>query len=218
MPTYQLAIAFDNPGLDTLQGAGQLVTLIKSVSISGNGNSSGQVIWVAFKPMNTNTVTWTEEYSVYASTSKIVNGARITTNSSVNAVGGNTYTFLAAGHFGPSNSNLAETDYGVVNKSQYTTGDVKMITSGLYQAATVNGKQTSSPLNATPVPSGDTAQFTPIEKVQVFVSSYQNNGLVISEVTSQTLTVDLTSQPSQSIYYDSTTNQFVPGAPQGGTG
>jgi hypothetical protein len=216
MPTYQLSIGFTDAGLDTLQAAKQQVTMVKSVNSSAGSSGSNPVIWVSFKPMNANTVTWDEEYSVYASTTNIVNGAQIITNSSIAASSGNAYTFLPAGHFGASNSNLSDTEYGVINNSSFAVNGIPMITSGLYQTAVVNGTPKSSPLNATPVPFGDTATFTPIEKVQVFVSSYQNNGLVIAEVTSQALTVDFTTQPTQSIIYDAATNQFVLGSGSGG--
>jgi hypothetical protein len=211
MPTYQLNLSFTNGGLDTLQSANQQVAIVKSVNSSVTSSSNSPVIWVAFKPMNGNTVTWDEEYSVYASTTNVVNGAQIITNSTTPATSGNSYAFLPAGHFGPSTSNVSNVEYGVKNQSQFTIGPIAMITSGLFQAANVNGTATGSPLNATPVPRQEQATFTPIEKVQIFVTSYENNGLVISEVTSQALTVDLTSQPTQSVYYDATANQFVLG-------
>jgi hypothetical protein len=207
MPTYTLAIQFDNNGLDTVNAAGQLVTIVKSV------DSGTPVAWVAFNPMEANTVTWTETYSVYASNTQIQNNAKINTLSTQTAAGGNVYT-LAGGHFdnGNPNSGLPATQYGVYNNDPaFTVGHVQMITSGLYQGAVVNGQSTQSPLNAAAVPYLENGYYTPIEIVQVFVSSIQNNGLVISEVISNALTVDLTSQVSQTIHYNDASNQFAPG-------
>ncbi|MGH3680224.1 MAG: hypothetical protein ACRDT2_08230 [Natronosporangium sp.] len=206
MSTYELTIQFDNQGLATINAASQLVTLVKSV---GNGRP---VAWVAFHPMESNQVTWTETYSVYSSTTQIQDGAQIQTQSTQPAVGGNTYTF-AAGQFGIGQANLPAASYGVTdNDPNFEVDGVQMITSGLYQGAVVNGQATQSPLNAVAVPYLETGQFTPVEVVQVFASSYQSNGLVISAVSSQALTVDFTSQLTQTIHYNDATNQFAAGA------
>jgi hypothetical protein len=203
--TYELTIQFDSQGLKTINAADQLVTMVKSV---GNGRP---VAWVAFHPMQTNVVTWTEAYSVYSSTSQIQDGAKIFTQSTQPAVGGNTYT-LAAGQFDNGKPGLPAANYGVSNQDpNFQIDGVQMITSGLYQGAVVNGQSTASPLNAVAVPYLETGQFTPIEKVQVFASSYQNNGLVISAVSSLALTVDFTGQLTQTIHYNDATNQFAPG-------
>src|SRR5262245_57303979 len=108
MPTYQLTIQFDSQGLATLNEAGQLVTIVKSVS------TGTPVAWVAFDPMESNTVTWTEQYSVYASTTQIQDGAQIITQSTQAAVGGNTYT-LSGGQFDNGKPGLPATTYGVLN-------------------------------------------------------------------------------------------------------
>lgn len=206
MPEYSLEIQFDDTGLKTLELADQYVTLIKSV---GRGRP---VTWVSFRPMQNNLVTWTEEYSVYASTTQIQDGARIFTQSTRPAVGGHTYT-LRGGRFGDGSPGLAATEYGVANMDpHFSICDVPMITSGLYQGAVVNGANTASPLNAVAVPYYETAVYTPVERVLIFASSYQDNGLVISAVSSLALTVDLTTRPNQAVHYATGTNQFTPGA------
>ena len=202
MTSYELTINFDSAGLTALSAAGQLVTIVKSVS------TGTPVAWIAFEPEELNTITWTEEYSVYASTSNIVNGAQIMTSSTSPAVGGQTYSFVA-GQFGVGEPGLPTTEYGVTNSdSAFLINGVQMITSGLYQGAVVNGETTASPLNATPILFNENATFTPVEKIQVFASSYQNNGLVISSVSGTALLVDLTTNPSQTIKYNDGTNQF----------
>lgn len=108
---------------------------------------------------------------------------------------------------------LPPTQFGVAdNDPAFTIGNIPMITSGLYQETIVNGEMSQSPLNAAGVLYGDpAATFTPIEQVQVFASTYRNSGIVISGVTGHALTVDLTQQPTQTIYYNDATNQFAPG-------
>jgi uncharacterized Zn-binding protein involved in type VI secretion len=189
MPTYQLNIQLDSQGLKTLNEAGQLVTIVKS---AGAGKP---VAWVSFDPMLSNTVTWTEKYSVYASTTAIEAGAQIVTQSTEAAAAGNTYT-LAGGQFDNGKPGLPATQYGVANADpNFMVDGVQLVTSGLYQGVIVNGTSLPSPLNAVGIPYNESGVFTPIEKVQVFTSSYQNNGIVISSVSSQALLVDPTPEP-----------------------
>lgn len=204
MTSYQLAIAFDSDGLQTLAAADQCVTIVKSV------RSGIPVSWLTFRPMLNNTVTWDETYAVYASTTQIEDGATIVTQSIQPAVGGNKYT-LSGGQFDSGVTAYAPNMYGVFNNDgEFSVGPVTMITSGLYQAAAVNGMAQSGAVNAVAVPYLDTAIFTPIEKVQIFASSYHDNGMVISSVSSQALEVDLTEKTSQALRYNSATNQFAP--------
>lgn len=205
MTQYSLAIKFDNAGLAALHAAGQLVTLVKSVQ------GGSPVAWVSFKPMESNTVTWTESYSVYASSTLVEDGAQISTQSTQPANGGNTYKF-DSGIFSSGTPGLPPTQYGVQNADpDFKIGSTAMVTSGLYQGAVVNGQSTKSPLNAVGVLYSETGKFTPVEKVQVFASNYQNNGLVISQVSSEALLVDLTNQADQTIHYNDATNQFAMG-------
>lgn len=203
MPTYQLNIQVDASGLSTIAAAGQAITIVKSVG-------SGQpVSWVSFQPMENNTVTWTEVYSVYASSTKIQEGAKIVTLSTVPAAGGNSYR-LSGGKFETGEPTLAASSYGVANEDSGVKIDgLQIATCGLYQGAVVNGQSDSSPLNAVAVPYNENALFTPIERVQVFTSSTHSNGLVISTVASEALAVDFTTQLTQSIYYNDATNQFA---------
>lgn len=206
MAQYSLTIQFDNGGLQALNAAGQLVTLVKSVP------DGSPVAWVSFEPMENNTITWTDSYSVYASTTKVESGVQITTQSTQPAEGGNTYTF-AGGQFNQGTKGLSPTQYAVRNNDpKFQIAGITMVTSGLYQGAVVNGQSTKSPLNAVGVLYANTATFTPVEKVQVFASYYQNNGLVISRVVDEALLVDLTDQTTQTIHYNDATNQFAPGS------
>jgi hypothetical protein len=209
MPTYELEIQFDDAGLKAINAAEQLVTLVKS---AGAGRP---VAWVSFHPMEANKIIWEETYSVYASTTQIQDGAQITTQSTRAAVGGNTYT-LSEGTFDNGAPGLPAASYGVNNHDpNFMIDGVEMFTSGLYQGAQVNGQPTASPLNAVAIPYLESGTFTPIEKVQVFASSYQDNGIVISAVSSLALMVDLTKQTSQVIHYNDATNQFALGPMSG---
>jgi hypothetical protein len=206
MPTYRLNIQFDQAGLDTLNEAGQSVTIVKSVP------QGVPVAWISFAPLLNNLVTWNEQYSVYASTSQIQDGTEIFTQSTQAAAGGSTYK-LVAGHFDSGTSGLLPNTYGVVNADPgFQVGGIQKVTSGLYQGASVDGTPAAAAINAVAVPYLDEAVFTPIEKVQIFASSFQNNGLVISSaVPSQALEVDLADTPTQALHYNSEYNRFTLG-------
>jgi hypothetical protein len=206
MTVYQLSIEIDSQGLNLLNQDGQFVTFVQSV---GSGRP---VVWVSFQPSNTNTVTWTDSYSVYASTSPFQNGAQIFTQSTQPAAGGNIYT-LNGGQFDNGQPGLPATQFGVANDDpSFNVNGVQMVTSGLYQEAIVNGSPTASPLNAVGIPYQESATFTPIQGVQVVASPFQNNGVVIDSVSALALLVDLTQGPMQTIHFDDTAGQFVMGS------
>ncbi len=206
MPTYELDIAVDDTGLTQIAAAGQQVTIVKQVP-------GGELVaWILFTPLESNSITWTETYSVYASATNIEDGATIVTESTAPAAGGSTYSF-ESGQFAAEVPGISDSDYAVVdNDADIVINGVEMITSGLYQGAVVNGNSSSSPLNAVPVLYNETATFTPIETIQIFLSSYDNNGMVISEVASDALTVTYTTDLVQQIYFDDATNTFQMGS------
>ncbi len=203
--TYQLNIEIPSDGLQTLSAANQYITIVKSMP---NG---AQVAWVSFRPMLTNFVTWDEVYSVYASTTNIQDGATIVTQSTRVASLGRVYT-LAGGQFDNGQPGVPVQSFGVVNEdSALCTGNVPMVTCGLYQGAKVNGNVVAGAINAIAVPFMNEAVFTPIEKIQIFASNLQDNGIVISSVTSAALEVDLTENKAQVLLYNPAVNTFTLG-------
>ncbi len=203
--TYQLNIEIPSDGLRTLSKANQYITIVKSMP---NG---AQVAWVSFRPMLTNFVTWDEQYSVYASTTNIQDGATIVTQSTRAASLGRVYT-LTGGQFDTGQPGVPVQSFGVANGDAVLTVDgVSMVTCGLYQGANVNGNVVAGAINAVAVPFMNEAVFTPIEKVQIFASSLQDNGIVISSVTSAALEVDLTENQAQGLLYNPAVNRFTLG-------
>jgi hypothetical protein len=200
MPSYSLEIQFDQAGLQTLQDASQKVSLVKATQ-----PSALPVVWVAFTPEEDNTITWDEEYSVYASTTHIDAGATINTSSTAPAQGGRTYMFQG-GDFPSSKGGLPLTQYGIFNND--SDPQFAEITAGLAQVANGSGSNRPNPLNATVVPYNENGLYTPIEKLQVFAAASMNNGLVISEVQGNALLIDFTTNPSQVIHYDDASNTF----------
>lgn len=201
---YQLNIEIDNTGLDTIYGAGLAVTLVKSVIAAPLVSGNLPIAWIEFHPFETNVVTWVENYYAYATTTVLQSGATLamTSQTATPVQDGWTYTF-ANGQFTAAQGG----GNGVYTVENAVAGS--SFNFGLAQQATVNNVATLAPLNAQPLPYNMEASFTPEETVSIFLSSYVNNGVVISQVASNALTVTLTSQsPTASIGYNDAKNSF----------
>jgi hypothetical protein len=205
MPNYELDITFDKAGLEALNAAGQSVTIVKQSS------GAKPTAWISFKPQLANKISWTEQYSVYSSTTNAQSGAQIVTSSEATAIGGSSYNLNTSGFFDPGVSGaVGPTQYEVINGDpDLKIGNTAMVTSGLVQGASVNGSTVSSPMCAAGVLFNQTALFTPIETIMVYTSSYANNGIVISSVAGNALTVTYTTNDSASISYNDQNNQFI---------
>ena len=207
MTTYTLNFTMDDTGLVNIDG--MRVTLAKRVTSSlVNGNAA--TAWISFLPCETVQVSWQEDYYIYASQTEIEDGATVIMQSDTPAavVGDQLYTYQPSGVF----TNQPETTGGafVTLNSRNFDQSPNVWTMGLAQAASVNGgKSMLSPLNAMTVPYNIRASFTPIEEVSIWLSRYDNNGVVISQLGSDALTVALTSQsPSANISFNSSNNSF----------
>ncbi|WP_437962987.1 hypothetical protein WME76_48155 (plasmid) [Sorangium sp. So ce119] len=200
--TYQINIDIDDAGLQNIYKSGQAVTLVKSVVSNPVSTGNLPVAWIEFQPLETNQITWVENYYAYATTTVIQAGATIvmTSQTAAPVQPGYLYTF-AQGQF--TSASGSGGTYNVVN------GQVNGFNFGLAQQATVNNTATLAPLNSVPVLFNEEVSFTPIETVSIFLSSYINNGVVISQIAGAALTVQLTSQsPTATVGFNDATNEF----------
>ena len=200
---YQINLDIDDAGLSKIYGASQSVTLVKSVVSNPLATGNLPIAWLSFQPLESNQIVWVENYFLYASTTVLQSGATINMTSQTGGPvqPGWMYSF-AQGQF-VSASGTGST-FNVDNNT--STGSFNF---GLAQQATVNNVSTLAPLNAQAVLYNEEASFTPIETISVFLSSYSNNGVVISQVASNALTVQLTSQsPTVSLGFNDATNTF----------
>jgi len=169
---------------------------------------SSQVVWVCFKPALVNTITWQENYGLYASNTQVQNGATISIESSVdNAQTGDLrYPFNASNYFDPPITDTsAPAAYSLVNNSGST------FTFGLLQQVTVNGATTSQIINAATVPNGQRADFSPQVTLSIGVSGSLNNGVVVSNISSIPYTAQYNpAATSHSIAYQSLNSLFIP--------
>ncbi|WP_128895145.1 hypothetical protein [Longirhabdus pacifica] len=187
MPNYKLSVFFDDKDLERICCAKQKVVLIKQ---SGKGSP---LAWVTFDPFELTEITWEDKYGVYASASATQNGATISKHSSKDAISEYCYTFSCGRftqNFGKGKGPFPETvipadGYGVYNQSG------RDLTFGLYQDVSVNGASyPKSPINAVKVLNEDVDTFSPLEEVQIFLQSNIQQGLVLSDLTSQRTTLE----------------------------
>jgi hypothetical protein len=185
MSMYQLNVDFDPADLAVINAAGELVTITKQTAGSSHGAT---VAWVAFNPLSANTVTWQDQYTMYASRTALQGGATISMMSQTDALETKSLPFTTSGLFGSPDPSvtLPLDSYGLEN--QYTT--VPSMVFGLAQEANVTGTAfPASPINANIVPMNQNAVFQPLDIIQVFVQANTDNGMVLSQVSGQALTL-----------------------------
>ncbi len=200
---YQLNIAIDNAGLTNIYNAGQAITIVKSVVSNPTSQGNLPIAWVSFQPLEENTVTWIENYNIYGTTTQLNAGATIVQTSVTGAPvqTGWIYTF-AQGQFTGAQGG-STTTYNMNNQQG------GMYNFGLSQQAIVNNVTVMAPLSAIPVLTNEGATFTPEETVSVFLSNSVNNGVVLSQVASNALVVQLSSQnATANIGFNDSNNTF----------
>ncbi|HMJ40706.1 MAG TPA: hypothetical protein VK522_00265 [Pseudolabrys sp.] len=200
---YQLNISIDHIGLTNIYAAGQAITVVKSVVSNPVASGNLPVAWINFQPLEENTVSWIENYNIYATTTQLNSGATIvqTSVTGTPVQTGWTYSF-AQGQFtgAQGGSNLT---YNMLNNQG------GMYNFGLSQQAVVNNVAVMAPLSAIPVMTNESASFTPEETVSIFLSNSVNNGVVLSQVASNALVVELSSQnASANIGFNDSNNTF----------
>ena len=200
---FQLNIQIDSAGVTQIHQNAQFITIVKNVNSNPLATGNLQVAWLSISPFKTNQITWEQSYFMYATTTQLQAGARINLTSTTDAAVqlGPIYEFF---------SNLFHaTTQGAPNTYNLLNSGEQSLTFGLAQEATVNGTAVMSPLNATRVGNAQSATFTPIETVSIYLSSFSNNGVVISQVAGSALVVQLTSQkPVANIGFNNATNSF----------
>jgi hypothetical protein len=174
-------IQIDNAGLSDIYDAGQTVTLARQVNqvvdavapprVSADA-SQLIVAWLAFEPLETNTIDWSEQYYCFATTTSLTMGEVLEMNSQSAAPMqlGSVYTF-DQGQFAVYPS--SESDYVIYNAMAGEYGF------GLAQQATVNDAQLFAPICVEAVLTDEAAYFTTTDKILIFLSSASNSGTLI---------------------------------------
>jgi hypothetical protein len=177
--TSSLEIQINSAGLSEIYNAGQTVTLARQVdqvvdAVTSFPIEAGQfvVAWLAFAPLQNNTVSWAEEYYCFATTTPLIMAEVIEMNSQSGAAMqvGSVYAFTQGQFVAyPSSGN----SYVVYNAMAASYG------LGLAQQATVNNLHAFAPIAVDPVLSQEAAYFAPEELVSIFLSSAQEGGTIV---------------------------------------
>ena len=206
MPAYELNMSFTNEQLQTLYLTGSNVIVAKPT-----GGLAPNVAWQVIRPLQANSLTWEEQYGVYASTAKVTNGAVLTQLSStgIPAIPNKIYTLQPSG--GMSNPASGGTPDAFSLLNNYVT-DQGYITVGLYQDATVNGTSIlGNALSAAPVLYQSTAVMTPFTTVYIWIQSQVKSNCVVTMVTSPMTQLKFGGGVSTiSVAYDPSSGTFIP--------
>lgn len=210
MTRYTLNLQIDSRSLQMLYAAGQRITIGRSV----NGGSPN-VAWLVFSPLMNNTITWEEDYGLYASTTNLMNGASIYPMSATAspAMEASTYPFLPSMSFGiPVQHAAPAGSFGVQNAAPPAA--FPMLTFGLMQSAEVNGAGTPFQVaSAMPVLSQQSAVLTPSLTIYVWLQAMYGSGTCIPNVSGPTTRVTYGgSVTSQTLMYDPNRGVFAPAA------
>lgn len=208
--TFTLNTTFSDEALSTLYQTGTNVVVAKPAI----GNAPN-VAWVVFRPLEENTLTWDEQYGIYASTQSIQNGAVLTQIAATPFPAGDglSYTLLPAGFFGSPTSGGTPGSFTAVNQfNNLPPSGPGFMTLGLYQNATVNGTTTNgNAVSAAAVPYQSTAVITPFTTVFLWTQSQVTGNSVVTDVTSAQTQVGFGGSVTEvSLVYDQASGVFAP--------
>jgi hypothetical protein len=185
--------------------------VVAKPSEGGPQGSTPNVAWVVFRPLESNTMTWTEEYGIYASNVELKNGALLTqlSRSEFPALDGKIYEFAPNGTFGAPSAGGEAGSFSVLNS--YDNPPRKYLTFGLCQDATVNGELAEgNAISAATVLYQSTAVMTPYTTVYLWVQSQVRSNSVLTVVTSPMTKVTFGGTTTNiSLAYDPATGKFI---------
>lgn len=205
MPNYCLHVRFNENDLRTIQQANQKVVIAKHTA----GNAEFQVAWISFRPFMENTIEWSNDFAMYASTTEIENGATINMLSYKEVETKVQYQFKD-GIFqnATPQADLDDKTYSISNQMN----DYARLTFGLAQSVIVNGEAfVNLPINAFYLHYGQNVKITPTEKISVYLKADVGEGTIINLITSIAMPIEYTeSEIDLTIMYDGSKCEFIP--------
>ncbi|MDR1219347.1 MAG: hypothetical protein LBK73_07045 [Treponema sp.] len=208
---FTLNLTIKDADLRILAASGLRIAIARPV-----GNGAPNVAWLVFDPFMGNTVEWSEEYGLYASTTDVKQGARILKLSELppKVADGKSYFFGRdqTPVFDPGDDPCALGSFQVENLM--AVGSYPQLTFGLTQKAIINGRAVdASCINATMTPAQMTAVFTPRATVYVWLQNIYPSGAVITDVVSKTTQVEFNGGVTENtLEYDAAQGCFVAAA------
>lgn len=207
MNTYTLNTSFSNSDLERFYATGTNIVIAKPPTAV----KPPHVAWIVYRPLQQNSISWEEEYGIYASNQDIVNGARLyqTSKTDYPANIGKLYTLQPDGNLSKPGINQEPASYSVIN--EYNNLPKGYMTVGLYQDATIDGQlTTANAVSAAPVLYRSTATITPYTTVYIWTQSQIKSSTVVTDVTSTITQVKFGGDISTiSLKYDAFTGKFI---------
>lgn len=145
-------------------------------------STSPVLAWVAFSPLQQNVITWTEAYSLYASTTELKTGNTLMVQAlQADALPGKVYPFDRHGSFTSPSGSVPAGQYGIAN----TYPHAQAMTFGLAQTVVLSGNgQEASPVTAASVLQDQTVTFVPPDGLLIFLTRAVEPGSVLGSQSS----------------------------------
>lgn len=202
--TYTLNISFTDDQLKLLYASGTHVVLAKPPA-----GSDPNIAWQTFMPLAANTVSWNEDYQLYASTEKVEHEVIIKMQATTDypAAIGKLYTLKETKGFSGPGPGGSPGEFSMVNDYR----PKPYMTMGMIQPATINGTESpDNPCSADPVILRSTITIPPGDTVYLWLQSNLRAKEIVGDITSPITKIkfggDIT---SVSVAYDSNTGRFV---------
>jgi hypothetical protein len=206
MPPYTLNVNLTEEALRLVNASQQRVVIAKPTQGGPN------VAWQVFRPMEANSVSWVEEFGIYASNTVIENGAVLRQTSHTNgaAVDGKVYTLQEDGAFSGPGADQRPGSYYVENDFSEKG---QSATVGLVQSATVNGVTIEgNAISAAPIPHHNLTSMTPYTVLYIWTESNVVSNTVVSSTSSAQLKVTFGGGKNEaSVHYDMGVGGFIEG-------
>jgi len=204
---YTLNLTFTQEQLNLIYETNMNVIIAKPVT-----DEKPNLAWLTFKPMSNNTIQWTEQYGIYASTTNTEGSVEITKTSTVpvGAARNSLYILGKDGEIsGPGSRTGSSSSFSVLN--QYQNGSsISYMTIGLTQDATVNGMiVTGNAVSAARVPYMNTAEMTPDTGIYIALQSQAPKAMLTKVSSQMTRLVFRNGATEISAYYNSDAGMFI---------
>lgn len=215
MVNFKLNIKIPQKDLTTLIKAGESIVLVK-----GEPGKTSVIVWAVIRPAQNSSVSWSDEYYIYASNSDYEIGNTIIASATSSARVMSKYVYSEGSFSNPvTDNNLNPGQFMITNKVPVSTSG--SIIFGLAETCKVNNElqNSPSPTRATIVPAMQYTILNASEKVTIFLSSQVSPGQVIpaprtesadTRATSFAIIIDFSEENAdQVINYDSSRGSFV---------